>query len=209
MYWVAQGAQQLHLVPGFLLILVQRSSAGALLSLTNMQQTHTNTRSAGTARYANGSTYTGDFERDLRVGWGRLELSNGESYEGEWAGDEFHGAHVALLVCVLCVLMGFCGAQLELGGGKDTGRETRFHGVQSLPLHCCCHVLVPWSQSAVFRHLQTPLSEFARAISQFYTGQGKYVLAGGAGHYIGAFEGGQRTRGKLVLRGGEYEYSGE
>lgn len=53
--------------------------------------THTNTRSTGTARYANGSTYTGEFESDLRVGWGRLELGGDESYEGQWAGHKFHG----------------------------------------------------------------------------------------------------------------------
>jgi hypothetical protein len=41
-------------------------------------------------------------------------------------------------------------------------------------------------------------------------GQGKWCFAGDKGYYIGAYEAGQRTRGRLVRgQDHEYEYDGE
>ena len=45
----------------------------------------------GVARYQNGSEYTGDFEADVRHGWGLQTFPTGDRYEGEWASDRIHG----------------------------------------------------------------------------------------------------------------------
>jgi hypothetical protein len=46
-------------------------------------------------------------------------------------------------------------------------------------------------------------------LSATHTGNGKWTMAGGAGYYIGGYAFGERTRGRLVLEGGRYEYDGE
>jgi hypothetical protein len=68
----------------------------------------TTENSHGTARYANGAVYTGDFADDARAGWGRLELPGGEAYEGEFAADAMHGARRAVFVLVFLVAAAFC-----------------------------------------------------------------------------------------------------
>jgi hypothetical protein len=48
--------------------------------------------SAGTCAYPDGSRYEGEWEDDVRSGWGRLGTADGQSYEGEWRADRMHGA---------------------------------------------------------------------------------------------------------------------
>lgn len=45
----------------------------------------------GKAKYENGGTYEGEFEKDKRWGWGEHHFPDGSVYEGEWFDDMIEG----------------------------------------------------------------------------------------------------------------------
>lgn len=50
----------------------------------------------GKAKYENGGFYEGDFENDVRSGWGKHEFPDGSWYEGEWSADRMTGESARL-----------------------------------------------------------------------------------------------------------------
>jgi hypothetical protein len=48
-------------------------------------------------------SYNGDWDHDLRSGWGTLSYADGRTYEGSWANDEQEGPGSMRYVCVFCV----------------------------------------------------------------------------------------------------------
>eukprot|EP00878_Enallax_costatus_P034159 GHUV01037818.1.p1 GENE.GHUV01037818.1~~GHUV01037818.1.p1 ORF type:complete len:145 (-),score=16.84 GHUV01037818.1:377-811(-) len=45
----------------------------------------------GTCTYADGSSYEGEWQADMRHGWGVLTTGDGQQYEGEWKDNQMHG----------------------------------------------------------------------------------------------------------------------
>jgi hypothetical protein len=41
--------------------------------------------------YPNGDSYEGEWNNDVREGFGLLRFSKGDQYEGEWANDKMNG----------------------------------------------------------------------------------------------------------------------
>ena len=64
----------------------------------------------GKAQYENGGVYEGEFENDVRAGWGRHIFPKGDVYEGEWLKDEMHGEPITpnLLVELLTDIADMC-----------------------------------------------------------------------------------------------------
>jgi hypothetical protein len=45
----------------------------------------------GRLTYENGDVYEGNFDNDLREGWGVFIHADGTKYEGQWEMDQQHG----------------------------------------------------------------------------------------------------------------------
>lgn len=54
----------------------------------------------GKAKYENGGLYEGDFENDVRSGWGLHQFPDGSWYEGEWSADRMTGETVRVLLFI-------------------------------------------------------------------------------------------------------------
>ena len=50
-------------------------------------------RRFGRAKYENGGTYEGEFEKDHRWGWGEHRFPDGRIFEGEWFDDMLEGEY--------------------------------------------------------------------------------------------------------------------